>query len=252
MNPRFFDFRPMYEVSRPGLLRLLGLSRTELDGFFNELEPIHRELLNEVGHVASAGALIQAPLLYVLVRATEPQWVVETGISSGYSARLALEALARNGHGHLDSIGIDVFALGQPGEARPDALAGRAVGWLVPPRLRSQWGLIIGRSEERLPALLGARPGELDMFLHDSLHQYPVMKAEYELAARALRPGGLLLSHDIHASPAWAEFLAHKELHGAEELDHDLGVVRLPGSTTGGLPTSPSTAQAPPISPPSA
>jgi methyltransferase family protein len=219
----------MYEVSRPALLQLLGAPPAVLDGYFGELEPIHRDLLREVGQVASAGALIQAPLIYVLLRATQPEWVVETGISSGYSARLALEALARNGHGHLDSIGIDVFALGQPGEARPDALAGRTVGWLVPPRLHPQWGLIIGRSEERLPGLLGRRPGQLDVFLHDSLHQYPVMKAEYELAATALRPGGLLLSHDIHASAAWGEFVARRGWRGEVELDHDLGAVRVPG-----------------------
>ena len=248
MNPRFLDFRPMYEVSRPALLQLLGVPRSELDGYFAELEPIHRDLAREVSNVPSAGALIQAPLIYLILRVTKPEWVVETGISSGYSARLALEALAVNGRGHLDSIGIDVFALGPPGAARDGAMAGRSVGWLVPPRLHPRWGLIIGRSEEKLPALLGLRSGELDVFLHDSLHQYPVMKAEYELAAAALKPGGLLLSHDIHASAAWSEFLARRRLVGEVELDHDLGAVRLPNPLAGGRPVPPSPPETPAIS----
>jgi Methyltransferase domain len=221
----------MYDVSRPALERLLGTPRSTLDGYFAELGPLHQELLTEVGRLPSAGALIQAPLLYVIVRATQPNWIVETGISSGYSARFALEALARNGHGHLDSVGIDVFALGSPGEHRPTSLEGRTVGWLVPPRLHAQWGLLIGRSEDRLPPLLRPRPGELDLFVHDSLHQYPVMKAEYEMAAGALRPGGLLLSHDVHASRAWPEFLRSWGLDGDVELDHDLGAVRFTGTT---------------------
>jgi hypothetical protein len=229
-NPRFLDFRPMYHVSRRALEALLGTPRATLDGYFAELEPLHRELLAEVAEVPSAGALIQSPLLYVIVRATQPNWVVETGISSGYSARFMLEALARNGHGRLDSVGIDVFAHGRPGTARPEGLAGRTVGWLVPSRLHAQWGLTIGRSEERLPPLLRPRRGELDIFVHDSLHQYPVMKAEYELAAEALRPGGLLLSHDVHASRAWPEFLQGWHLAGDVELDHDLGAVRFSGA----------------------
>ena len=227
-NPRFSDWEPMYRVARPGLVRLLGRSSGQLDGYFGELAAVHAALVREAGAVPSAGALMQAPLLYVAVRALEPERVIETGISSGYSARLLLEALARNGHGHLDSIGVDVFAMrGDAGAAR-SAMGGRPVGWLVPERLKDRWTLHLGRSEERLPPLLADGSPPVDLFLHDSLHQYATMRFEYESAWPRLSPTGLLASHDVHANAAWPEFLRAHGLEGDEELDHDLGLVRVP------------------------
>ena len=232
-NPRFVDWRPMYEVARPGLLRLLGTERGAADAFFDELAPLHRDLDNEAGALPSAGALIQAPLLYVLVRATRPQRVIETGISSGYSARLILEAMERNGAGHLDSIGVDVFAAREDGRAQ---LAGRGIGWLVPERLHGRWTLRKGKSDDLLPGLLAETPGPIDLFLHDSLHQYPTMHWEYATAFPRIAPGGFLASHDIHANAAWPDFLREQGLAGDEQLDHDLGVVRVPSAPTGTSP----------------
>ena len=217
----------MYRVSRAALARLADRPVAELDGYFDELGSLQSELLRSVGPLPSAGALMQGPLLYVLVRALRPRRIIETGISSGYSARLMLEALERNQAGQLTSIGIDVFGrTPQPGEA-PTALAARHVGWLVPERLKGRWSLKIGPSEEQLPPLLQTGR-DLDLFLHDSLHQYATMHWEYASAWPCLTDGGVLASHDIHANRAWPDFLREERLAGDEELDHDLGVVRRP------------------------
>lgn len=225
-NPRFRDWAPMYRVARSGLARLTGRTIAELDATASELVPLHGQLRAEAGTLPSAGALMQAPLLYVLVRTLQPRRVIETGISSGYSARLILEALERNGAGHLDSIGIDMFGARREAGSAPDALAGRHVGWLVPERLHGRWGLHIGTSETHLPRLLAEDPAPLDLFLHDSLHQYATMKWEYETAFPAVPAGGTVASHDVHSNSAWPEFLAAHRLGGDEELDHDLGAVR--------------------------
>lgn len=218
----------MYRTARPGLARLTGADAGTLDGFFDELGPVADDLWREVARTPSAGALMQGPLLYVLVRTLRPAWIIETGISSGYSARLLLEALERNGSGHLDSIGIDVFARGRrPGEGKP-GLEGRHVGWLVPERLMGRWSLHVGTSQEKLPGLLEGKGRSLGLFLHDSLHQYPTMSWEYTTAWPALRPGGVLASHDVHANRAWRDFLGAQGLSRDEELDHDLGAVRVP------------------------
>jgi hypothetical protein len=218
----------MYHVARNALARVTGRPVAELDAYFDELTPLQADLLQSVGGLPTAGALMQGPLLYVMARALRPRRVIETGISSGYSARLLLEALERNGDGHLDSIGIDVFgATRRPGEA-PTPLDQRHVGWLVPDRLKHRWSLLLGTSEEQLPPLLAGGRKDLDLFLHDSLHQYATMRWEYSTAFPALAPGGLLCSHDVHANQAWPEFLREHALAGDEELDHDLGAVRLP------------------------
>ena len=218
----------MYRVARRSLARLTARPEVELDGLFAELEPLHAQLRSEAGPLPSAGALVQAPLLYVLVRALGARRLIETGISSGYSARLLLEALDRNGEGHLDSIGIDVFGMGRAPAAAPGGLEGRKVGWLVPDRLASRWTLHLGTSQEKLPPLLAGGARDVDLFLHDSLHQYPTMHWEYETAFPCLAPGAVLASHDVHANRAWPDFLSERRLGGDEELDHDLGVVRLP------------------------
>jgi hypothetical protein len=206
----------------------------ELDRLFAETPPLQQAIRSEAGPLPSAGALIQAPLLYLMVRVLRPSRVIETGISSGYSARLILEALARNGHGTLDSIGIDVFALAASSGGVAPELAGRRVGWLVPQRLAPFWTLHLGRSEEVLPNLTGGAP--VDIFLHDSLHQYATMSAEYEWAKAHLVPQGMLLSHDIHANQAWPDFLRRYSLRGDEQMDHDLGAVRMAAASPAVVP----------------
>lgn len=217
----------MYRVARDPLARLTGVPVETLGPFFEELGPLHEQLRREFGAVPSAGALMQAPLLYVLVRALRSQRIVETGISSGYSARLILEAMEKNGGGHLDSIGIDVFGISKaPGTAA--GLEGRHIGWLVPERLKNRWALHVGKSDDLLPGLLPPGRRDLDLFLHDSLHQYPTMHREYSTAWPSLAPGGVLASHDVHANAAWPDFLREHQLTRDVELDHDLGAVRVP------------------------
>jgi Methyltransferase domain len=130
--------------------------------------------------------------------------------------------------GHLDSIGLEVFAAREENRAR---LGGRGIGWLVPDRLKPRWSLLKGKSDDLLPGLLDNLPKGIDLFLHDSLHQYPTMRWEYATAFPRIVPGGFLASHDIHANAAWADFLREHHLAGDEQLDHDLGVVRRPPSS---------------------
>ncbi len=228
-HPRFLDWRPMYSVSRTSLAHLTGASVATLDSYFSELASLRRALEAEAGSLPASGALWQAPLLYVFVRAVQPRWLVETGISAGYSSRFVLEAMEKNGgDGHLDSIGIARFALGQIPESQRQRVVDRPIGWLVPPRLESRWTRHVGRSEAILPTVLSSREDPLDAFLHDSLHDFATMSYEYSTAWPHLRPGGWLLSHDVHSSRAWPEFVSVHAIHDEIELDHDLGVARVP------------------------
>jgi hypothetical protein len=235
-DPRFRDPSTLYRVAREPLARALGVDPGQLDPIAAELRPLTRALTAELAREPKAGALMQAPLLYLLARVARPRIVVETGVSSGYSARFLLEALERNGEGALHSIGLPRLAM-DPGQADRFAagsrVADRPIGWLVPERLRHRWTVHVGRSDDLLEPLLRGLGEPLGIFLHDSLHQYATMAWEYRTAWAHLAPGGLLVSHDIHTSRAWPEFLRlHAPLPLDGELDHDLGVVRRPAVGT--------------------
>jgi predicted O-methyltransferase YrrM len=122
--------------------------------------------------------------LYYLIRAMQPQTVVETGVCYGASSSYILEALERNGHGQLFSID-----LGNPPEEPPN-------DFFVHPDHRARWQLIIGDVRDEMPPLLN-RLRQIDLFHHDSLHTYDHMMWEYETALPYLNPAGAISSDDV-------------------------------------------------------
>jgi hypothetical protein len=128
-----------------------------------------------------------ARALWCLVAHIAPEKVIETGVAHGVSSRCILEGLERNGHGRLWS--IDLPPLTIP-ERRQE------LGVAVPPERRGRWTYVEGSSRRRLPSLLGEL-GEIDLFLHDSLHSTRNTRWELERAWSALRPGGALVADDI-------------------------------------------------------
>jgi hypothetical protein len=58
---------------------------------------------------------------------------------------------------------------------------------------------------ELLPKILG-EAGSVSIFIHDSLHTYDHMMAEFRLGYDALELGGLLISDDIGYNSAWQDF----------------------------------------------
>ena len=75
----------------------------------------------------------------------------------------------------------------------------------MPDWLRSRWQLHIGDVAAILPGLR-RELGEVDMFIHDSLHTYEHMKFEFELARPYIKHGGLLLADDALWNSAFNEF----------------------------------------------
>ena len=128
--------------------------------------------------------------LYLLVRATRPRVVVETGVLYGASSAHLLAALDVNGEGKLYSIDLAHVA----GEPPAD--------YLVPGGLAKRWTLVEGDSRRELPLLL-PRLGPVDLFHHDSLHTFEHMTWEYQTALPYLARQGVLSSHDV----LWAHSL---------------------------------------------
>jgi len=160
----------------------------------------------------------ELPSLYSLVRLIRPRVVVETGVASGASSAHILRALEDNGEGKLYSIDV-------PPEDLP---AGKTSGWIVPDSLRNRWSLQIGDSKELLHPLL-KELGQIDCFLHDSLHTYEHMLWEFRTVGPHLHPGGLFLAHDVGRHEAFREFMKEMRIPwSGYRVFHVLGGFRKP------------------------
>jgi Methyltransferase domain len=138
-------------------------------------------------------ALVRA--IWCFTRHLRPRTVVETGVAHGVTSRFILEALEKNGSGHLWSIDR------QPLDPTLRDQIGIAVGGRLPER----WSYISGSSRRRLPALL-SKLGEVDLFIHDSLHSERNVRFEIDRAWCALRPGGAIIVDDIDVNWGFYSF----------------------------------------------
>jgi hypothetical protein len=110
------------------------------------------------------------------------------------SSAFILAALEQNGRGALHSVDLPPPTRGYGG----------FWGMAVPEESRTRWALHRGASGRVLPSLLEDL-GEIDLFLHDSLHTRRNMRQEFEAAWPRLRPGGVLLADDVERNRAFGE-----------------------------------------------
>ena len=127
-------------------------------------------------------------LLYALILLNGFKTVVETGVANGVTTRVIMRALERT-NGTLHS--FDIL------ESSRNVYNGKG-NWkfhkLEPNRK-------IQNQLEKEANLIGP----CDIWLHDSNHGQTWQSFEYSLAWNLLIPGGVLLSDDVDASPAWGE-----------------------------------------------
>lgn len=130
-----------------------------------------------------------------------PLRTVETGVARGITSRMLLEALARNGDGLL-------WSIDRPPPPHLSSSHGGEVGFVVPPDVRGRWRLVSGSSRRRLRPLL-ADLGQIDLFIHDSLHSERNMRFELGTAWSAIRPGGVMLIDDVHRNAGFHRWAAN-------------------------------------------
>jgi methyltransferase family protein len=133
--------------------------------------------------------------IWCLVHHLRPQNVVETGVAHGVTSRLILEALDHCESGHLWSIDLP------PIERFWQSQVGVAVGG----RYGHRWSYLKGSSRLRLPKLL-SRLGQIDLFIHDSMHSERNVRFELDRAWAALKTGGALVVDDIDANWGFRSF----------------------------------------------
>ena len=154
----------------------------------SEFKDIHLNTQSESSTILSAydASLELAYLLYSTVRLLRPSTIVETGVGRGVTSYYILQALEKNGTGHLYSIELPPLI----------SDAKQEVGKFVPTSLRSRWTLIFGPGVYEMKKL-HAKLENIDMFVHDSNHTYLNQRAEYQIALAWLTKGGILISDDV-------------------------------------------------------
>jgi hypothetical protein len=133
--------------------------------------------------------------IWLLVRCLRPRYVVETGVAHGVTSRFILEALEKNSRGHLWS--IDRPPMEREWKAQ--------IGIAVDGRFQHRWSYVLGSSRRRLPSIL-CQLGEIDLFVHDSLHSERNVRFEMDRAWAALRPGGAIVVDDIDVNRGFYTF----------------------------------------------
>ena len=133
--------------------------------------------------------------IWCLVRHLRPRVVVETGVAHGVTSRCILEAMERNGDGHLWSIDLPPI----------ERHWRKQVGMAVEGRFGDSWSYIKGSSRLRVPNLF-SRLRQIDLFIHDSLHSERNVRFELDSAWAILRPGGALVVDDIDANWGFRSF----------------------------------------------
>jgi predicted O-methyltransferase YrrM len=155
-------------------------------------------------HAAHNGDQRLAQTCFAIARGLRPTLAVETGVCYGVTSSHLLQAMQQNGLGHLHSVDLPPLARN----------ADQYVGALIPTPLRKRWTLHRGNAQRLLPPLL-KQLGQIDFFLHDSLHTYEHMSFEFAAAWAALRPGGLLMSDDIEGNRAFLEHAVRPDVRVA-------------------------------------
>ena len=79
------------------------------------------------------------------------------------------------------------------------------IGIAIDDRFGQRWTYIRGSSRRRLPRLL-SELGQIDLFIHDSLHSEHNVRFEVDLAWTILRPGGAIVIDDIDANRGFRTF----------------------------------------------
>jgi hypothetical protein len=202
--------RPVrYEVEEewgPPFHAMLGLPWPcpELDASDQMWARIHSELTAKginVGRFTYAGVFSDADsalarATWCAVRHLRATRVVETGVARGVTTRMVLEAMAMNGEGRLWSVDLPYLFDKAPHDE---------TGAAVPDDRREDWTYLKGSSRRRLRPLL-AGLGQIDLFIHDSLHTVRNMRFEMQTAWPALRTGGVMFIDDVDKS-AFREFV---------------------------------------------
>lgn len=172
----------------------------ETQDFAREFTPRAKAVLADIPHAMGSGGAFE--FLYWLTRLRKPRVVVETGVAAGWTSQAFLEALKRNGSGHLYSSDLPCFRLPDPE---------RFVGVVVDEELKQDWTLYLDGDALNLPRIL-AQVNEIDLFHYDSDKSRSGREAAMRLVLPKMSKRGLIVMDDLMDNDWFKQFVTREKL----------------------------------------
>ncbi len=150
-------------------------------------------------------------IIYACVKLKRPKLVAETGVGPGTTTTAILSAM-RGTDGMLISFDLGV----KYGDEKVDL----PVGWVIPENLKSGWKLVIGDSRKTLENALKSY-GNINIFFHDSQHEYNHVMFELETARKYAESKPLFIVDNYDWTKAPEDFArdhGYKLVNAADDL----------------------------------
>ncbi|MFB6225369.1 MAG: class I SAM-dependent methyltransferase [Candidatus Paceibacteria bacterium] len=125
--------------------------------------------------------------LYFLTRLTEPSCVVETGVAAGFSSCAFLEAMSKNGKGHLYSSDFPYFRLENPE---------KYIGILVDEDVKDRWSLFMEGDKNNIPKIK-REIDKIDILHYDSDKSYEGREYAISSLKNKLKQDSIVIYDDI-------------------------------------------------------
>ena len=199
-----FDYEISPQSKSYGIMLLSQILKRdieELEAFALEIEndvELFEYLSENAAKSPIRGILRKNPILgrrifwYVIVRATKPDVVIVTGTDKSLGAAILSRALQKNGNGVLYTVDI----VSPRGYLKDSG------------RLNLPIKFITMNSHE----FLSSFNFKIDLFLHDSNHEYAYETGEYSRAFEKLSSRGILLSDNAYQNSSLYDFARSKNL----------------------------------------
>ena len=139
--------------------------------------------------------------VYALAKHYQPQTILEVGTFTGGTAIGWATALRENGSGQLICIDNDSYSKNTYPEITRRNLASTGLS-------DKRFELLNGDSQEILKGLEKRLRNQVDIYLVDGDHTYEGALADIEYGLPLVRPGGLILVHDVDPARAMGEATA--------------------------------------------
>lgn len=218
--PRFFSRNIFIEKHSRKLERVLSQTSKLYKEYGDNFNPQDLNYYRKLEKLLNN----KAQILYFIIRKHKPEIVVETGVAAGESTSIILQAIRDNKKGKLYSIDLPFqwYVYGNHKLHLDSLAAGQKPGYLIPERLKKDWVLTLGNTQNKLPFLL-KKLKKIDIFFHDSEHTNKVMSFEYKTSWAYIKKGGYLLSDDVNYTNAFTRF--SKRNKAKKIIFKDLGII---------------------------